>query len=89
VYNVAISARLDKHLEKLRHKAPQRYAATRAKIDEIALKGPEHYKNLKYHLKEYRRVHIDAHFVLLFLVDEQRKTILFEDLDHHDRVYHR
>jgi len=33
-----------------------------------------------------RRVHIGNH-VLLFSVDELRKTIVLEDYDHHDRVY--
>jgi len=47
----------------------------------------EHYKNLKYHLKEFKRVHIDEHFVLTFKVDKQKNFILFSDFDHHDRIY--
>ena len=47
----------------------------------------EHYKNLKYELKEYKRVHIDKHFVLVFRVDLIRNFILFADFDHHDNVY--
>ena len=46
-----------------------------------------HYKNLKYGLKEFKRVHIDKHFVLTFKVDLNNNFILFADLDHHDRVY--
>lgn len=48
-----------------------------------------HYKNLKHGLKEFKRVHIDKHFVLTFKVDLKNKFILFEDFDHHDRVYKR
>ncbi|HQT45131.1 MAG TPA: addiction module toxin RelE [Candidatus Micrarchaeota archaeon] len=47
----------------------------------------EHCKNLRHGLKEYKRVHIDTHFVLTFHVDKQRNFILFVDFDHHDDAY--
>jgi YafQ family addiction module toxin component len=47
----------------------------------------QHYKNLKYDLKEYKRVHIDGSFVLIFRVDLSKNFILFVDFDHHDKVY--
>lgn len=47
----------------------------------------DHYKNLRYDLKNLKRVHIDRHFVLTFKVDKERNFILFEDFDHHDNVY--
>ena len=28
----------------------------------------QHYKNLRYNLKEYKRVHIDKHFVFLQII---------------------
>lgn len=46
-----------------------------------------HYKNLKYDLKEFKRVHIDKNFVLTFKVDLSNNFILFVDFDHHDKVY--
>ena len=46
-----------------------------------------HYKNLRYDLKEFKRVHIDKHFVLTFKVDLTKKAILFVDFDHHDNIY--
>jgi len=46
-----------------------------------------HYKNLRYDLKEFKRVHIDKNFVLTFKVDLANNFILFVDFDHHDRVY--
>jgi len=45
------------------------------------------YKNLRYDLKEFKRVHIDKNFVLIFKVDLTNNFILFVDFDHHDRVY--
>jgi YafQ family addiction module toxin component len=47
----------------------------------------QHYKNLKHDLSDYKRVHIDKHFVLTFKVDMKRNFILFIDFDHHDNVY--
>ena len=47
----------------------------------------EHYKNLRYDLKEFKRVHIDKSFVLTFKVDIPNNFILFVDFDHHDTVY--
>ncbi len=49
----------------------------------------EHYKNLRYDLKEYKRVHIDKHFVLTFKVNIPNNFILFVDFDHHDNIYKR
>ncbi len=45
------------------------------------------YKNLRHYLKEYKRVHIEGSFVLVFKVNITNNFILFVDFDHHDRVY--
>ena len=47
----------------------------------------EYYKNLRYELKEYKRVHIAKSFVLLFRVFKKDNHILFERFKHHDNVY--
>jgi len=46
-----------------------------------------HYKNLRHDLSDYKRVHIDRSFVLVFKVDLFNNFILFVDFDHHDNVY--
>jgi YafQ family addiction module toxin component len=89
MYGISIGAKLARRLHHLIRKARVRYAAAHRKMEEIANLGPDHFKNLRYRLKEYRRVHIDGSFVLLFTVDEERKNIVFEDLRHHDEVYRR
>jgi len=33
-----------------------------------------------------RRVHFGS-FVLVFSIDENRKAIILEDIDHHDKMY--
>ncbi len=60
------------------------------KIKEIVnsdFQSIQHYKNLRHNLKEYKRVHIDGSFVLVFKVDISNNFILFVDFDHHDRIY--
>ena len=57
------------------------------KINEIISSSDiEHYKNLRYGLKDVKRVHI-GHFVLTFQFDKNQNLILFEDFDHHDNIY--
>ncbi|MFW6283119.1 MAG: type II toxin-antitoxin system RelE family toxin, partial [Minisyncoccales bacterium] len=48
----------------------------------------ESYKNLRNNLKNYKRVHVGS-FVLIFRFDKLKKLIIFEDLDHHDKIYKR
>ena len=47
----------------------------------------ERYKNLKHDLKHLKRIHIDKRFVLTFRVNKEKNFILFEDFDHHDKIY--
>jgi len=46
-----------------------------------------HYKNLRFNLKDSKRVHIDKSFVLTFKVNINDNFILFTDFDHHDKIY--
>jgi len=60
------------------------------KIQEIINNNTEtidRYKNLKHDLSDYKRVHIDKSFVLVFQVIKQKNFILFVDFDHHDNIY--
>jgi len=60
------------------------------KIREIVACTPseiEHYKSLRHDLKNYKRVHINTHFVLTFKVDRQANFVLFVDFEHHDKAY--
>lgn len=55
-------------------------------MDQI-LSNPEHkYKTLRYDMGGINRVHIGS-FVLVFRIDHIKKTIYFEDFDHHDKIY--
>ncbi|MCK4521647.1 MAG: addiction module toxin RelE [Nanoarchaeota archaeon] len=90
MYDWVRSDKLIKILKKLFKKDKNRYEATLNKIKEVInSKNPDHYKNLSHDMKQFKRVHIDSHFVLTFKVDENNKLIKFEDLQHHDIIYSR
>ncbi len=90
MYEWKRSEKLKKILKKLFKKDKGRYEATLKKINEvISSKNPHHYKNLSYDMREFKRVHIDKSFVLIFKVEENKKLIKFEDLQHHDNIYSR
>ena len=86
VYTYERSEELNKILKKLCRRDKVRFEATIKKLEEVC-QNPLHYKNLQHDLKEFRRVHVDTSFVLVFKVDENLKCIRFEDLDHHDNIY--
>ena len=86
------SDELEETLDKLFKKDRKRYEAIMKKAEEIAsrdLATIEFYKNLMHGKKEYKRVHIDRSFVLLFKVFKEEKFILFDKFGHHDDVYKR
>jgi len=77
-------------IKKLNKKDKTLSLAISKKVKEIIdndIESIDHYKNLKYDLKDKKRVHIGKHFVLCFKVDKNNNFILFTDFDHHDNVY--
>ena len=85
-YQISIRQKVDKTLEKLFLRNRTRWERVFSKVIEI-LQNPQHYKNLRGPLKDWKRVHIDRSFVLMFSVDENSKTVIVQDLEHHDRAY--
>jgi len=86
------SDELEETLDKLFKKDRKRYEAIMKKAEEVAsrdLTTVEFYKNLRYDKKEYKRVHIDKSFILMFKVFKEKKFILFDMFDHHDNIYKR
>ncbi len=77
-------------LRRLSKKDKQKSIILTKKIKEIINNDTvsiDRYKNCKYELKEYKRVHIDKSFVLLFKVYKDKNIIYFDKLKHHDEVY--
>ena len=84
------SDELEKTLARLLKKDRKTYEIILKKVDEIINQDEfliDHYKNLKYGLSEYKRVHIAKSFVLMFKVFKKEKFILFDRYDHHDNIY--
>ena len=82
-----IKPELSKKLVKLSKKDKNKYESVLNKIDEVLNPSDiEHYKNLRYDMKDSKRVHI-GHFVLVFSCDKPNDFVSFEDYDHHDNVY--
>ena len=90
MFSFDISDELKIVLSKLAKKDLVRATIINKKIKQIISfdeKIIDHFKNLRHDLSEYKRVRIDKSFVLLFKVTKSKKHILFDKLEHHDRVY--
>ena len=85
MYVLEIRQHVDRTFRKLTKRNPGQMRAIEEKIREI-LDEPHRFKPMQFPLAGMRRVHF-GNFVLLFSIDEQRKTVVLEDYEHHDRVY--
>lgn len=86
MYDIKTSPRIDKTFLKLAKKNPKQMKIISKKVEEI-IKNPHRYKNLRVPLQNWKRVHIDKHFVLTFSVNDDMKEVTLEDFDHHDNIY--
>ncbi len=83
-----IKPELEKILQKLKKKDPVSHNAVIKKIREVVnCEDPDHYKPLRYDMKNKKRVHPTSSFVLVFEYNKQQQSISFLDYDHHDNVY--
>jgi YafQ family addiction module toxin component len=90
MFEFDLSDELKLKIRKLLKKDRKKVEIIRKKIKEIVGSDQttiDRYKNLRQDLKEYKRVHINTHFVLTFKVDKQRNFVLFVDFEHHDKAY--
>jgi len=86
LYSDSYSEEIVKKLVKIKKKDITHYYKIRKKMDEV-LENPNHsYKFLHHDMKGLNRIHI-GHFVLVFKINHDNKTISFEDYDHHDTIY--
>lgn len=82
-----VSENLEQILIRLLKKDKELYEQIKRKMNEIInSEDIEHYKNLRYNMKDCKRVHI-GHFVLIFRYNKNSDIVAFDDFDHHDRVY--
>jgi len=87
LYNFDVSENLEKILNKLSKKDKDLYNQILKRINEIIhSENVEHYKNLRYNMKDSKRAHI-GHYVLIFQYKKGKNLILFDDFNHHDTIY--
>jgi len=77
MYSCQLRKSVEEVFHKLSKKNPKQLYIIEKKISEI-LKNPHHYKNFKS---------IDKSYVLVYSVNEEAKTIIIEDYEHHDNIY--
>lgn len=90
MFEFNLSDELRFKIKKLVRKDKKRVGIINKKIKQIISCDKvtiNYYKNLRNEMKEYKRVPIDSSFVLVFSVNLRNNSILFVDLDHHDRIY--
>ncbi|MFH0889667.1 MAG: type II toxin-antitoxin system mRNA interferase toxin, RelE/StbE family [Candidatus Aenigmatarchaeota archaeon] len=88
MYIVSNRPKIDELFKKLAKKNPKQLGIISRKLEEI-LENPYRFKPLSNIMSGLRRVHIDKHFVLVYSIDEQNKTVILEDFGHHDNIYRR
>ena len=90
MFDFNLSEELHFIIRKLVKKDKKRVEIINKKIKEVVNSNKDsinHYKNLRHDLSDFKRVHIDRSFVLVFKVDILNNFILFVDFDHHDKIY--
>ena len=86
MYKLKIDADLLKLLKKMSKRDKKKVEIILKKMEEI-IKNPHHYKNLRTPMEDFKRVHIDKSFVLIFTVDDNNNRVIFVDFSHHDEIY--
>jgi mRNA-degrading endonuclease RelE of RelBE toxin-antitoxin system len=87
MYALEVRQHVDRAFGRLSKKDSKQMDAISKKINEI-LEDPHAFKPMRFPLSGMRRVHFGS-YVLLFSIDEQRRTVVLEDYEHHDSVYRR
>jgi YafQ family addiction module toxin component len=85
MYALEAREHVDRIFKKLAKRNRNQMEIIAKKIQEI-LEDPHRFKPMHFPLGGMRRTHF-GNFVLLFSIDEQRKTVILEDYEHHDNVY--
>ena len=82
-----IKPEADKIFRKLSKKNPKQLHLIHKKIEEIRANPDHGYKFLRKPLQNLNRVHIDRHFVLIFKIIHEKKSVDVYYYGHHDKVY--
>ncbi len=83
-YALVVADQYKRVLKKLRRKDPPLVLEIDKAVARI-LQYPESGKPLRHSLRNYRRIHIEGSFVLLYEIRECEVHLI--DFDHHDQIY--
>lgn len=87
MYEYEVSKKFQKTMFKLSKKNKPLYKQLLKKIEEIINScNIEYYKNLRYDMKDSKRVHV-GHSVLIFQFEKNNNKIKFDDFGPHDDIY--
>jgi mRNA-degrading endonuclease RelE of RelBE toxin-antitoxin system len=90
MYRVKINLEAQETLDDLKRDNPIVYENVVKKINQIAEileHNPNHCKPLKKPLSNFKRVHVNTSFVLIFKVDQTKKLMTIYAYEHHKKVY--
>ena len=85
-YSIGTLPLFDRKMKKIAKKNRQLYESAANKLEEI-VQNPHHYKPLGNVMAGKRRVHLIEPFVMVFSINEEKKMVVLEDIDHHDKIY--
>ena len=85
MYGIIARKDVERILQKLAKKDKVSSIYISKKIKEIQ-ENPHHFKPLRTPMQNFRRVHI-GNFVLIYSIDENKKIVIIEKYEHHDKVY--
>lgn len=88
MYFIDVQPKFKKKVNKVKDKKKRKNIWN--KMEEVATtleNNPNHYKNLHPPLQEYKRVHVNGSYVMLFIVDGKNRQVIFHNYAHHDDIY--
>lgn len=84
-YSLELSKTIERKLLKLAKKDKATLEAINKKVEQI-LEKPQQFKPLRFPMQGMRRVQIGS-FILVYKIEEGRKSVVLLDYEHHDKVY--
>ena len=91
-FSYDLSDKLKEDLAKFSERNKELAGQVNKKIKEIISSDDEtieHYKNLRYGMADFKRVHVGKSFILLFRFFKKEQFVLFDSVKHHDEAYRR
>jgi len=83
-FSLFLAPRYKSAVARIKRKKPDLLLSLERGITKL-LRNPELGKPLRHTLRNYRRIHIEGSFVLLYEIKQNEVRLI--DFDHHDRIY--